>query len=219
MALTIVAILSLLIWLYLTALRGGFWRADARLEEGLPAPPEWPQVVAVVPARDEAEVIARAIASLLAQDYPGRLNVVLADDHSSDGTAEQACGAARAAAAEARLSVVTARALPPGWSGKLWALNEGLVHAAQMAPEATYVWLSDADIEHGPGTLRRLVAKAEHERRDLVLLMVALSCRGFWERLLIPPFIYFFQMLYPFAWVNDPARPTAAAGSTRSEAS
>ncbi len=211
MALTFVAALSLLIWLYLAALRGGFWRADARLEEDTPAPAEWPHVVAIVPARDEAGVIARAIASLLAQDYPGKFDIVLADDHSGDGTGEQARRAARAAGAEARLSVVAARALPPGWSGKLWALDEGLAHAKKIAPQAAYVWLSDADIEHGPETLGRLVAKAEHERRDLVSLMVALSCRGFWARLLIPPFIYFFQMLYPFAWVNDPARPTAAA--------
>ncbi|MCH8037405.1 MAG: glycosyltransferase [Proteobacteria bacterium] len=119
--------------------------------------------------------------------------------------------ARHAAGAAERLSVIAARALPAGWSGKLWALSEGLAEAETTAPEAPYLWLSDADIEHGPGTLRRLVAKAEDQRLNLVSLMVALSCRGFWERLLIPPFIYFFQMLYPFAWVNDPRRGTAAA--------
>ena len=214
---TAIAGVSLAIWLYLVALRGGFWRADRRLDEDLAAPPAWPAVVALVPARDEAEVIGRSVAALLAQDYPGRFRIVLVDDDSRDGTAEAARHAAGAAGAAERLSVVAARSLPSGWSGKLWALSEGLAHAetAQLAgldeAEAPYLWLSDADIEHGTATLRRLVAKAEDQRLDLVSLMVALSCRGFWERLLIPPFIYFFQMLYPFAWVNDPRKGTAAA--------
>ncbi|MCH8155285.1 MAG: glycosyltransferase, partial [Proteobacteria bacterium] len=125
--------------------------------------------------------------------------------------------AATSAGTPERLRVVAARALPPGWSGKLWALREGLAEAeaVQLAgldeAETAYLWLSDADIEPEPDTLRRLVAKAEDQRLNLVSLMVALSCRGFWERLLIPPFIYFFQMLYPFAWVNDPRKGTAAA--------
>ncbi len=203
---TTLACVSLAIWLYLVALRGGFWRADRRLDEDLAAPPAWPAVVALVPARDEAEVIGRSVAALLAQDYPGRFRIVLVDDDSRDGTAEIALHTAEIAGATERLSVVAARPLPAGWSGKLWALSEGLAQA-----EAPYLWLSDADIEHGPATLRRLVAKAEDRRLDLVSLMVALSCRGFWERLLIPPFIYFFQMLYPFAWVNDPRKGTAAA--------
>ena len=201
---TAAAGVSLAIWLYLAALRGGFWRADRRLERDLPAPAAWPAVVALVPARNEAEVIGRSIPALLAQDYPGPLHVVLADDHSSDGTAEAAVRAPR-------LSVAAARPLPAGWSGKIWALDEGLIRARALAPEAPYLWLSDADIEHDPTTLRRLVAKAESENLSLVSLMAALSCSGFWERLLIPPFVYFFQMLYPFAWVNDPDRRTAAA--------
>ena len=225
---TAIAGVSLAIWLYLVALRGGFWRADRRLDEDLAAPaarsapPAWPAVVALVPARDEAEVIGRSLAALLAQDYPGRFRIVLVDDHSRDGTAEIALHTAEIAShttdvarhtagAAQRLSVVAARALPSGWSGKLWALSEGLAHAEAAAPEVPYLWLSDADIEHGTATLRRLVAKAEDQRLDLVSLMVALSCRGFWERLLIPPFIYFFQMLYPFAWVNDRRKGTAAA--------
>lgn len=202
--------LSLVVWLYLVLLRGGFWRAGERLGETAAIPPAWPEVVAIVPARDEADVIGRSIASLFAQAYPGRLDVVLVDDHSADGTA----GAARAGLSAddaGRLHVVAARDLPPGWSGKVWALAEGRAHAHEVAPEAEYVWLSDADIEHDPDTLQRLVAKAEAERRDLVSLMVTLSSRGLWERLLIPPFVYFFQMLYPFPWVNDPTKRTAAA--------
>ncbi len=183
---TAIAGVSLAIWRYLVALRGGFWRADRRLDEDLAAPPAWPAVVALVPARDEAEVIGRSVAALLAQDYPGRFRIVLIDDHSRDGTAEVARHTAEAAGAAARLSVVAARALPPGWSGKLWALSEGLAHAEADQPagpdqaEAPYLWLSDADIAHGPRTLRHLVAKAERENLNLVSLMVALSCRGFW---------------------------------------
>ena len=203
------AALSLLVWLYLALFHGRFWRADRRLTAAGALPPgqSWPGVVALVPARNEADVIGRAVGSLLAQDYPGRLDVVLVDDHSDDGTARAAVQAGEGGP----LHVVAARPLPAGWAGKVWALNEGLGHAGALAPDAEFVWLSDADIEHAPDTLRRLVVKAMTERRDLVSLMVLLSCRSFWERLLIPPFVYFFQMLYPFRWVGDPARRTAAA--------
>jgi hopene-associated glycosyltransferase HpnB len=208
---TTLAALSLAIWLYLLLFRGGFWRADQRLGTPAPAPDPWPAVAAIVPARDEAEVIGRALGSVLAQDYPGRLHTFLVDDHSSDGTADQARAAARASARGGRFQLVRARALPPGWTGKLWALAEGLSRAQEDLPEARYLWFTDGDIAHDPTTLRRLVAKAEAERLDLVSLMAALSCRGFWERLLIPPFVFFFQKLYPFPWVNDPRRATAAA--------
>ncbi|MFQ6016815.1 MAG: glycosyltransferase [Kiloniellaceae bacterium] len=205
------AAVSLVVWLYLVFLRGGFWRAGERLGEDGPARSPWPGVVALVPARDEAEVIGRSLTSLLSQDYPGHLDIVLVDDHSSDGTAEAAARAAQSSGRAALLTIVAAPPLPPGWSGKLWALAQGLERAATHSPGAAYLWLSDADIEHAPDNLRRLVAKAEAEGRDLVSLMVALSCRGLWQRLLLPAFIYFFQMLYPFAWVNDPKRATAAA--------
>lgn len=175
------------------------------------APPTWPAVIAIIPARNEAAVIASAMTSLLAQDYPGRLDVVLVDDHSSDDTARLARQAAASAGRADTLSVVLARSLPAGWSGKLWALAEGARHIATRDQTADFLWLSDADIAHEPDNLRRLVGKAVTDRCDLVSLMVALSCRGTWERLLIPPFVYFFQMLYPFPWVNDPRRRTAAA--------
>ncbi len=209
--LTVIAGVSLAIWLYLLALRGGFWRADPRLDADSSAPSAWPAVVVLVPARDEAEVIGEAVAALLAQDYPGPFQVVVIDDHSADGTAALAARAAAALGAAGRLQAIAAPDLPTGWTGKLWALQAGLAHADTASPGAPYLWLSDADIAPGPATLRRLVAKAEAGKLNLVSLMVALSCRGLWERLLIPPFIYFFQMLYPFPWVNDPARATAAA--------
>jgi hopene-associated glycosyltransferase HpnB len=206
-ALTAIAGLSFVIWLYLLILRGGFWHADRRLDSEPTEPMSWPAVTVLVPARDEAEVIGEAVAALLAQDYPGPFQVVLIDDDSGDGTATIAKRAATAASATEQFQAISAPDLPAGWTGKLWALQTGLAHAGT----APYLWLSDADIAPGPASLRRLVAKAEGDKLNLVSLMVALSCRGAWERLLIPPFIYFFQMLYPFPWVNDPAKGTAAA--------
>ena len=203
--------LSLAIWLVLITARGGFWRARERLDGEGHGRTEWPCVVAIVPARNEAGVIGRTMHSLVSQDYPGRLSIILVDDHSVDGTAAIAQGAAQASPHSHPLTVVRARALPGGWTGKLWALSEGVRQADALAPEAAYIWFTDADIEHDPYSLRRLADKAERERRDLVSLMVLLNCEGFWEKLLIPPFVFFFAMLYPFAWVNDPRSRTAAA--------
>jgi hopene-associated glycosyltransferase HpnB len=205
------ALVSVAIWLVLLFARGGFWRMAERLDDQFPAGLAWPAVVAIVPARNEAEVIGRSIGSLLAQDYPGPFRIILVDDHSQDGTAAIAEAAAGARGRADRLAIVRSRALPEGWAGKVWALSEGLRHARDLAPEAPLVWFTDADIEHDPASLRRLVGKAEQEGRDLVSLMVLLSCEAPFERLLIPPFVFFFAMLYPFAWSNDPGRRTAAA--------
>ncbi len=206
--LTIAAAASVAIWLYLLLGRGRFWRAATPLDGPAPARRLWPAVAAIIPARDEAATIAPVVASVLAQDYPGPFAVLLVDDHSTDGTAALA---ARAADVAGRLTVVAAAPLPAGWAGKVWALSEGVARAAAATPDARYLWFTDADIAHDPDTLRRLVAKAEAGDCDLVSLMVGLACRGFWDRLLIPPFVFFFRMLYPFAWVNDPRRGTAAA--------
>jgi hopene-associated glycosyltransferase HpnB len=203
------AALGLAAWASLLVARGGFWLARERID----TPPDrarWPAVVAIVPARNEADVIGRSIRSLLDQDYPGPFHIVLVDDHSRDGTAEIARDVARAHPQGARLTIHRAAPLPPGWVGKIWALFQGLRRADDIS-QAPFVWLTDADIEHDSANLRRLVARAESENRALVSLMVLLSCAGFWERLLIPPFVFFFQKLYPFAWVNDPKRRTAAA--------
>lgn len=208
-----IALLSLLIWVYLLAFRGGFWRAAERLEKAPPDRPDvpqdgWPSVTAVVPARNEAAVIGESLASLLAQDYPGAFTVLLVDDHSEDATAAAARAAAQRSGRPERFQELRAAALPPGWTGKLWALQQG---SEAAAAGSEFLWFSDADIYQPPDTLRRLVAKALNEDRELVSLMVALTCESFWERLLIPPFIYFFQKLYPFAWVKDRKRTTAAA--------
>lgn len=198
------ALLSLAIWCVLLFARGGFWRLNERLGHP-PEPAAAPAVVAVVPARNEAAVVGRAVASLLAQDYAGDVRLVLVDDHSDDGTVEAAMAAAGEAGegGAARLTIVRAEPLPAGWAGKLWAQHQGLRAAREVAPEAAWVWLTDADIAHPPDLLRRLVAKGEAEDRDLVSLMVRLRCRTPWERLLIPPFVYFFAKLFPFAWIDE----------------
>ncbi len=196
-------------WGWLLFLRGGFWRAGPHLPQAERLD-EWPEVVAVVPARNEANYVGRAVASLLAQHYRGRFRVIVIDDGSDDLTSDAAREGARSNQAE-RLSVIAAAPRPDGWVGKVWAMAEGVRHAQETAPEARYVWFTDADVTHAPETLSRLVAMAETGSRDLVSLMVRLSCRTAWERLLVPAFVFFFQMLYPFRWSNDPARATAAA--------
>jgi hopene-associated glycosyltransferase HpnB len=203
----IIGPLAAAIWLTLLLARGGFWLARERDDRDVPPEPtRWPRVVAVVPARNEADVIARSIGSLRRQDYPGAFSIVLVDDGSSDGTAE----AAQAATGPVPLEVLPGAALPAGWTGKLWALEQGLRHAGPAAPD--YVLLTDADIGHEPGNLRALVARAEAGRYSLVSLMAELSCANRAERFLIPAFVFFFQMLYPFAWVSD-ARRRMAAGA------
>jgi hopene-associated glycosyltransferase HpnB len=196
------------IWVYLLLFRGSFWWLPYR-----PAPIAanvgGRSVVAVIPARDEAAVIGRAVASLLAQDYAGNFRIVLVDDQSSDGTAETAYSAAVAAGAPDRLTICRGRPVPPGWTGKLWAMSQGIGAAQSMRPE--YFLLTDADIVHGSENLRQLVSRCETEGYDLVSLMVRLHCRSLWERLLIPAFVFFFFKLYPPRWVADPSRRTAGA--------
>jgi hopene-associated glycosyltransferase HpnB len=197
------------IWLYLLFGRGAFWRHAPHLVTRPPA--RWPAVVAVIPARDEADGIATCVRSLLSQVYAGRFGLVLVDDHSTDGTAEIARATAAALGAAERLRIVGGRALPPGWTGKLWAVAQGIEAVQDWMPEAELVLFSDADIAHDPGNLAELVAHAEAGGLDLVSLMVALHCATPAERWLIPAFVFFFEMLYPFAWVNRRDRRTAAA--------
>jgi hopene-associated glycosyltransferase HpnB len=201
--------LSLSGWLYLLLGRSGFWLARPTLDRAPPPRHEMPDVVAVVPARNEAAYIRRSLRSLLGQDYGGRLGVILVDDHSEDATRSIA-QAVRSRPGRS-LEVIGARPLPPGWSGKLWAVSEGLRHAARWMPGAPYVLLTDADVEHDPGNLQRLVAKAETDRLDLVSLMVRLHCQSVWERLLDPACVFFFRKLFPFAAVNRQQSATAAA--------
>lgn len=157
----------------------------------------------VVPARDEADVVGRAIASLLAQDYSGGFTIVLVDDGSEDGTGDLA----RALNGDGRLRVVDGAPPPAGWTGKPWAMQQGVAAAG----EADWLWLTDADIAHDPDNLTGLIARAEAERLAMISQMAKLSVETWPEKLLIPAFVFFFAMLYPFAWVNDPRRRTAAA--------
>nr|WP_028920933.1 glycosyltransferase [Pseudonocardia acaciae] len=191
------------VWLWLLACHGRFWRTDQRLPPSR-EPGEWPSVAVVVPARDEAEVLPASLPSLLAQRYAGRARVILVDDNSGDGTAEVA---ARLAAAGGLPLVTTRPGEPPaGWSGKLWAL----AHGVDEAGDVDYLLFTDADIAHGPDSLAGLVAAAS-EGRDLVSLMAVLRTETAWERLVVPAFVYFFAMLYPFRWVNRAGARTAAA--------
>jgi hopene-associated glycosyltransferase HpnB len=208
LALLALTAVSALIWLDLIFLRGGFWRDGPYIAANLPEPQDWPRVVCVIPARNEAETIGETIASWTTQDYPGAFSIILVDDQSDDGTEDRAREAAGSAQA---LTVVSGRPLPAGWSGKMWAVAQGVAAAEREAPDAKYILLTDADIVHAPSVLRRLVTKAENGNRALVSHMVMLRCVSFWERLLIPAFIFFFKKLYPFAWINDPGNPTAGA--------
>jgi hopene-associated glycosyltransferase HpnB len=211
-ALIVLGVLPLLIWAGLLFAHGGFWRASERDDRAAPPEPAvWPSVVAVVPARDEADVIARSIGSLLAQDYPGPLRVILVDDQSSDGTAEAARAEALRQGRLGVLEVIAGEPLPSGWTGKLWAMSQGVARAEALQPPK-YLWLTDADIGHAPDTLRALVGRAEAGDLALVSLMARLHCVTAAERFLIPAFVFFFQMVYPFPSVNRPGRTAAAAG-------
>ncbi|HET6183758.1 MAG TPA: glycosyltransferase [Acetobacteraceae bacterium] len=203
---TVLAALALAIWLYLLSAHGRFWQSGPALA---PVRPETaPPAAIVVPARDEAASIEPVLRSLLAQDYPGRFRVILVDDQSTDATGLEA-----RALADPRLAVLDGTDRPTGWSGKLWAVAQGVEEASRGGAEL--ILLTDADIVHDRQHLATLAAKAERDRLDLVSEMVALRCEALPERALVPAFVYFFQLLYPFARVNDPLSRTAgAAGGT-----
>lgn len=198
------AISVLAAWGGLMALRGDFWRADQRLVEGEVEPENSPGVAVVIPARNEADVIGQALSSILSQHYAGNVSVFVVDDRSADDTMA-------VAQAHDGVTVVSGTDTPPGWTGKMWAVEQGVAAAENSDTDAAFVWLTDADIEHHPGELASLVATAETGGLDLSSLMVRLRIDTLWDLLLIPAFVFFFQKLYPFAWVNDPARKMAAA--------
>ncbi len=205
---TVIGAATVAIWVYLLFFRGGFWWLAYR-PAPIAASVGGRSVVAVIPARDEAAVVGHAVASLLAQDYEGSFRIVVVDDQSSDGTAEAARTAAIAAGAPDRLTICYGTPVPPGWTGKLWAMRQGVEAARSARPD--HLLLTDADIVHGSGNLRELVSRCETEGYDLVSLMVRLHCSSLWEKLLIPAFVLFFFKLYPPRWVADPARRTAGA--------
>jgi hopene-associated glycosyltransferase HpnB len=217
MILAAISLIPLAIWAYLLFGRGWFWLCGERDDTAAAAnkvrneADVWPSVVAIIPARDEADMIAHSVGSLLRQDYSGPFSVVVVDDQSTDGTAAVASTAASNARAAERLKIVTGNGPPPGWTGKLSAMRQGLaeVEASAQAPE--FLLFTDADIAYAPQVLSRLVVIARAKNSVLTSLMVKLRCESAAERWLAPAFVFFFQMLYPFAWVNDPRRATAAA--------
>ncbi len=207
----IIALVSLAIWVYLIVGRGGFWLAAVHGDDELAPPANWPRIAAIVPARDEAAMIGQSLASLLVQHYPGSFQVILVDDQSSDGTAQVAMRSAAAVNASARLTVVPGCALPDGWSGKVWAMQQGAQHVESLPEPPDYLLLADADITFAPQALRRLAARAQAHNLTIASLMVKLRCESLAERALVPAFIYFYQLIYPFAWVNRPELATATA--------
>ena len=214
----LIALLSLAAWIYLLGFRGLFWAfrerddcsGDGNLHTNTPPPANrkrdlpaslqrggnaiggrletWPAVVAVVPARDEADCIERSLRSLAAQEYPGEFRIIVVDDQSKDDTP----GRIQNFASE-RVTLVPGGARPAGWTGKLWALNQGIAAAGAADPE--FFWLTDADIEHSRDNLAQLVLRAEKGGHVLVSLMAELSCKSRAERFLIPAFVFFFAML------------------------
>jgi hopene-associated glycosyltransferase HpnB len=207
----IIALFAFILWIYLLAVRGRFWFGSERDDRNEPpVPAAWPVVVAVIPARDEAAGIGQTVQSLLAQDYPG-LQVIVVDDGSTDGTAAAAESAAAAMNARERVTVLEGQPLTSGWTGKAWTQKQGVTVALARPQPPRYLLLTDADIVYAPGALQRIVARAERGRYALTSVMVKLRCKSLAERAFIPAFVFFFQMLYPFAWVNRPEHATAAA--------
>ena len=213
---TIVAALSAVTWVYLILARGAFWhlksdRADGDAEFS-------GRIAVVVPARNEAKLIGAVITSLLSQSRA--MTVFLVDDESTDGTADAALRAAEKVGKAGELVVIQSQPLPSGWTGKLWAMQQGIVHARALNPE--WLMLTDADVIHDPETAANLACIASHGHYDLVSFMVKLHCQSLAEKLLIPAFVYFFFMLYPPDWIRDPRHSTAGAAGgcilVRSEA-
>ena len=208
MHITLIAggVISLAAWIYLLLARGSFWRIS---KPTLAIPITRAIIAIVIPARNEADVIARAITSLFRQQIDANLHIILVDDSSTDSTGEVAHQAAASANMSDSLTILNGKSLPAGWSGKVWAQQQGISKALELNPD--YLLLTDADIEHAPSNLANLVALAENNRTDLTSFMVKLHCESWFERWLIPAFVFFFFMLYPPAWIHDRRRATAGA--------
>ncbi|MGW3168864.1 glycosyltransferase [Streptomyces sp. NPDC001153] len=206
-ALLWITVASLAAWCWLLLCQGFFWRTDVRLPPRR-EPDAWPPVCVVVPARDEAAVLPSSLPSLLAQDYPGRAEVFLVDDGSTDGTGDLARELSRRHGG-LPLTVGSPGEPPAGWTGKLWAVRHGIGLARARDPE--FLLLTDADIAHAPDSLRTLVSAARAGGFDVVSQMARLRVESAWERLVVPAFVYFFAQLYPFRWIGRRGSRTAAA--------
>ncbi|MGI8962048.1 MAG: glycosyltransferase [Bryobacteraceae bacterium] len=209
MLVTALAAIPFLIWIYLLAFRGGFWRISKRLAPVEPRQMQGEHVAVVIPARNEADVIGPALTSLFEQDFPTPLHIFLVDDGSTDQTAEVATLIADRAGKRSWLTVITGQPLVAGWTGKLWALSQGVEQAETLVPD--YLLLTDADVVHGSDTVASLVAMAKTNRYDLTSYMVKLACESYAEKALIPAFVFFFVKLYPPKWIASRGFRTAAA--------
>jgi hopene-associated glycosyltransferase HpnB len=226
--LSCLAVIALLIWLGILLHPACPWDFHPVGDDGElpPLPQTWPTVCILVPARNESESLPRTLPTLLQQDYPGDFSVVVVDDRSHDGTAEVARKIAERTCTRHRLTVFSGADLPPGWVGKVWALEQGAVHCGLHVTDYGLWWreglstqrgkpqyflLTDADICHAPGSLRRLVAESENAGLALNSRMARLRCVSGPERLLIPPFVFFFNLLYPMRQVNERGSTVAAA--------
>jgi hopene-associated glycosyltransferase HpnB len=208
----VVAVLAFAIWVYLLLFRGGFWlgrERDARDAGAMQSDEDWPRVVVIVPARNEADMLPRSLRTLLEQDYPRPITVIVIDDQSEDDTSEVVRG--MTAAAQRDVVLLRGQPRPPGWTGKVWAMQQGIAQAVALKDPPQYLLLTDADIGYAPDALVRLVSRARAGKFVLTSLMAKLHCESFAERALIPAFVFFFQMLYPFAWVGRKSMHTAAA--------
>jgi hopene-associated glycosyltransferase HpnB len=204
-----VALVPFGIWCTLLLGRGKFWVVRDQLHpRALPPITGQPRIVVVIPARDEERTIGGTVRSLLRQDVPPA-TILVVDDNSSDRTAETARRAAAEEEQSERLEVISGRDLIPGWTGKLWALSQGVERAAELSPD--FLLFTDADIVHQPDSLAKLISLAQHGEFDLVSFMVRLSCETTPEKLLIPPFVFFFLLLYPPAWIRSSRHRTAGA--------
>lgn len=206
------SVLTLIFWLYALLSKVRFWQIRT---SPVPSPPaqekNWPQIVAVIPARNEAETIASTLQSLLTQSYPGEFSVILVNDHSEDETVSNAEACARQLGKEKQLIILNAPELPPRWSGKVWAMQQGFLHCEKVHLRPQYILFTDADITHSEDSLHELACRAYRDKLSLVSFMVKLNCQSFAEKLMIPAFVYFFRMLYPFEKVNNPNSSIAAA--------
>lgn len=210
--LIIINTIALIIWIYLILGRGKFWQATEKIPDDFPEITDFPSVCVIIPARNEAEVLPQTLPSILTQEYPEEsLKIILVDDSSTDETPSIAATTALNLGKNHLLQIISTPKLPPKWSGKLWAIHQGILHSQTFTNPPNYYLFTDADIQHHPQNLRQLISKAEIEDLELTSLMVLLKCENFWEKLLIPAFVFFFQKLYPFPRVNNPKKPTAAA--------
>jgi hopene-associated glycosyltransferase HpnB len=209
LAALIAGTVCLLSWVYLLLANGGFWRVWQLGNRVPPVPDVSGKIAVIIPARDEASIIGETVQSLLAQTCADSIRIYVVDDHSSDGTADVACHAALGYGRSEALTVITAEPLPPGWTGKLWAVQQGVERALKLNP--AFLLLTDADVHHAPDNIATLVAIAEAGNYDLTSFMVKLHSRSAAERLLIPAFVFFFFMLYPPARIRNAKRKVAGA--------